>query len=80
MSNEKVIPRRRYPYFDVLAGLAWSEDPESYADGSIDAGRGSHAGQVKVMTQTKRDTLVLQMTTPPYKTWFCLKTLTEPRK
>jgi hypothetical protein len=33
--------------FDVVAGLAWSEDPESYASGSIDIDRGSHAGQVK---------------------------------
>jgi hypothetical protein len=25
-----LIPRRRYLYFDVEAGLAWSDDPESY--------------------------------------------------
>jgi hypothetical protein len=40
-------PRRRYPYFDVVSGLAWSEEPESYAGGSTATGRGSHAGQVK---------------------------------
>jgi hypothetical protein len=50
---------RRYPYFDVVVGLAWSYDTESYAGGSVAAGRVSHAGQVKVMIQTKRDTLAL---------------------
>jgi hypothetical protein len=30
-----------------VAGLAWSEDPESYASGRIATGRGSQAGQVK---------------------------------
>jgi hypothetical protein len=38
---------RKYPYFDVVAGLEWSYDPESYASGSVAAGRVSHAGQVK---------------------------------
>jgi hypothetical protein len=37
----------RYLYFDVVVGLAWSYDPESYAGGSAAAGRVSHAGQVK---------------------------------
>jgi hypothetical protein len=37
----------RYPCFDVVVGLAWSYDPESYAGGNIAAGRASHAGQVK---------------------------------
>jgi hypothetical protein len=41
---------RRYPYFDVVVGLVWSYDPESYASGSVAAGRISHAGQV----QTKK--------------------------
>jgi len=26
---------RRYPYFDVVVGLEWSHDPESYAGGSV---------------------------------------------
>ena len=47
-----------YPYFDAVVGLEWSNDPESYAGGSIATGRVSHARQVKVMTQTKRDTLI----------------------
>ena len=33
-----VAPHRRYSYFDVVVGLAWSNDPESYA-GSSDATR-----------------------------------------
>jgi hypothetical protein len=37
----------RYPYFDVVVGLAWSYDPQSYAGGSVAAGRVSHAGNVK---------------------------------
>jgi hypothetical protein len=36
-----------YPYFEVVVGLAWSHDTESYAGGSLAAGRDSHAGQVK---------------------------------
>jgi hypothetical protein len=38
---------RRYPYFVVVVGLVWSNDPESYAGGSVAIGRASHARQVK---------------------------------
>jgi hypothetical protein len=38
---------RRYPYFDVVLGLAWSCDPESYAGGSVATGGASPAGRVK---------------------------------
>jgi hypothetical protein len=31
---------------DVVVGLAKSNDPESYAGGSVATGRASHAGQV----------------------------------
>jgi hypothetical protein len=70
--------RRRYPYFDEVAGLTWSEDAESYAGGSIATGRGSHAGLSKVMTQTKRDTLPgwglgVGLTTSPVKLGFVSK-------
>jgi hypothetical protein len=41
-------------------GLAWSNDPEIYAGGSLATGRPSMPDRSKVMTQTKRDTLVLQ--------------------
>jgi hypothetical protein len=40
-------PRRRYPYFDVVEVLAWSEDPECYAGSRVATVMGSHAGQVK---------------------------------
>jgi hypothetical protein len=34
-------------YFDVVVGLVWSNDPESYAGGSVATGRVTHAGQVE---------------------------------
>jgi hypothetical protein len=43
-----------YLYFDVVVGLVWSNDPESYAGGSVATGRVSLAGQVKGDDQTKR--------------------------
>jgi hypothetical protein len=36
-----------YPYFAIVVGLAWSNDPESDGSGSVAAGRASNAGQVK---------------------------------
>jgi len=36
-----------YPYFDVVVGLAWSNDPESCAGGSDATANASHARQVK---------------------------------
>jgi hypothetical protein len=54
-------PHRRYPYFDVVVGLARSYEPESYAGVSLATGRVSHARQVKGDgPDKKRDTLVLQ--------------------
>jgi len=41
--------------------LAWCNDPESYAGGSVATGRATLAGQFKENTQTKRDTLALQV-------------------
>ena len=38
-----VAPRRRYPYFDVVVGLVWSRDPESYAGNSDAIGMASQA-------------------------------------
>jgi hypothetical protein len=40
-------PHRRYPYFEVVVGLVWSNDPESYADGRVATGRVTLARQVK---------------------------------
>jgi hypothetical protein len=33
--------------FEVVGGLEWSNDPESYAGGSVATGRASLAGKVK---------------------------------
>jgi hypothetical protein len=44
-ADEITLPR--YPYFDVVVGLEWSNDPESYAGGSVAFGRVSNAGQVE---------------------------------
>jgi hypothetical protein len=41
------FPHRRYPNFDIVAGLAWSNDPESYSGSSVATGRVTLAGQVK---------------------------------
>jgi hypothetical protein len=40
-------PSRRCLHFEVVGGLEWSNDPESYAGGSVATGRDSHAGKVK---------------------------------
>jgi hypothetical protein len=42
-----IMPHRRYSYLDLVVGLAWSNDPESYASGSIVTDKASHARQVK---------------------------------
>jgi hypothetical protein len=47
---------RWYGYFDVVVGLQWSRNPESYA--GIRAAW--HAGQVNGDDPDRRDTLVLQ--------------------
>ena len=40
-------PPRKYPYFDVVVGLVWSNDPENYAGGSVATGSAFHVRQVK---------------------------------
>jgi hypothetical protein len=39
-----IIP---YLQFDVVVGFEWSNEPESYAGGSVASGRMSHSRQVK---------------------------------
>ena len=41
------LPSRRCLHFEVVGGLEWSNDPESYAGGSVATGRASLAGKVK---------------------------------
>jgi len=40
-------PSRRCLHFEVVGGLEWSNDPDSYAGGSVATGRASLAGKVK---------------------------------
>jgi hypothetical protein len=63
-----------YPYFDAVVGLVWSYDPESYAGGSVAAGRVSHAGQVKGDDSDRKGYpgppdwgLGMGLTAPPHK-------------
>jgi hypothetical protein len=44
-----------------MVGLVWSNDPESYAGGSVATGRASYVRQVKRDDPAKRDSLVLQV-------------------
>jgi hypothetical protein len=55
------VTPRRYPYFDIVVGLGWSYDPESYVGGSVAAGRVSHVGQVKGNDPDKNGYLALQV-------------------
>jgi hypothetical protein len=72
-------------YFNVLLLVTvtgWSEDPESYARGSIATGRGSHAEQVKgdethTIPWSSGWGLGVGLTPPPCKTWICLETSNE---
>jgi hypothetical protein len=47
----RAIKSRRIPsrhiYFVVVVWLAWSNDPENYASGSVATGRASKAGEVE---------------------------------
>jgi len=69
---------RRCLHFEVVGGLEWSNDPESYAGGSVVTGRASLAERSNVMIQTKRDTPVLwdrglgvRLATTPWKNLRC---------
>ena len=46
-NNNNFITRK---YFDVMVGLAWSNDPQSYAGGDLATGKASHATRPKVIT------------------------------
>jgi hypothetical protein len=54
-------PHRRQPCVDVVVGLAWSYDPESCAGGSLLLVGSPMPDRSKVMTQTKRNPLALQV-------------------
>jgi hypothetical protein len=80
-------PCRTYLYFEAVAGLASSEDPESYAGGSIATGRDSNAGQDKRDDPDKKGHpgppgwgLGVGLTTHPVKLEFVSKPQLKPRK
>ena len=54
-------PSPRYPYVDVTEGVVCSHDPESYDGGSFLLVGPPMPDRSKVMTQTKRDALALQV-------------------
>ena len=51
----------RHPYFDVVVVLARSYDPQSYAGGSLLLVGSPVPDRSKVITQSKRDALALQV-------------------
>jgi hypothetical protein len=56
--------RRWYPCSDVVVGFVWSDDLETYVDGSAATGRVSHARKINgddPERERERDTLVLQV-------------------
>jgi len=59
-NNYKDAPRR-YLYFDLVVGFAWSDDPESYAGVNVATGRTSHDRNFKGNDQKKSCSLVLQV-------------------
>ena len=40
-------PHWRYLYFDIVVGLVWSNDPETYAGSSVATVRASHTRHVE---------------------------------
>ena len=75
------VAPHRYRYFDVVVGLAWSNDPESYAGGSDATGMASRARQVKGDDPDKKGYpdppccgLHVRLTISPHKTYICWET------
>jgi hypothetical protein len=56
-----ITPHRWCLHLIVVVGFVCSWDRESYASDSVATGRGTHVGQVRGWSQTKWDTLVLQV-------------------
>ena len=72
-----VAPRLRYPYFDAVVGLVWSNDRKSYTSKSVVTGRVSQARHVKGDDPDKKGCpcppgwgLGVRLTTPPSNTYL----------
>jgi hypothetical protein len=70
---------RRYHYFNIAKGFARSNNPESYAGGSVAISRASHVGQVEGDDPDKNGypsplcwVLGVELTTPPHKIYVLL--------
>jgi hypothetical protein len=79
-------PHRRYPYFDVVVGIVWSNYSESYAGGSVATGRASFAGQVKGDDPDQKGYpdppgwgLGVRLTTSHCKNYHCHEIQKKPR-
>jgi hypothetical protein len=60
--ENKINSRHRWClHLIVVVGFEWSRDPESYAGGSVATGRTPMLDRSRGRSQTKRDTLVLQV-------------------
>jgi hypothetical protein len=66
-----------YPYFDVVVGLPWSDDPESRGGGSVAGGRASNSVLVKGHDPKKKVypgpsgwALRFRLTTSPHKLYL----------
>jgi len=73
-----VAPHRWCPYFDVVVGLVWSNDPESCPGHSDSIGMASRARQVKGDDPDKKGYpgppgwgLVVRLTVSHRKTYIC---------
>jgi len=45
--SDRTFPHQGYPYFHVLVGYPWSNDPDSNVSSSVASGRASDVRQVK---------------------------------
>jgi len=71
-----------YPYFDIMIGFAWSNNPKSYAGGNVATNRAAHVGQVEGDDPDRKGCpsslcwlLGVGLTTSPYKIYVRLKSI-----
>ena len=69
-----------YPYFDIVIGFAWSNDPERYVGGNAATSRAAHVRQVEGDDPDKKGcpsslcrVLGVGLTTPLHKIYVLLR-------